>query len=378
MLKDPAMTDETAKLSLLPNGFVDILPPKADAEAAAISTLMHRFAAFGYDRVKPPLLEFEDSLLAEGPGARLAGETFRLMDPVSHRMLGIRSDITPQIARIAASRLADAPRPLRLTYANDALRTRAGQMRTERQFTQVGCEVIGDAGLETDIEICVLAVLGLKELGVRDITLDLNIPGFVARACADMDAPTKVQIFAAVTRREQAAVAKLSPLLGGVMTKGLRAVKIPAALKADVDHLCALEDGVRAALADLQITDVELSIDVLEQAGFEYHNRFGFTLFAGGVHGELGRGGGYEVRFAATRETAKGFTLYMDTVARSLKPAAPQKRLWVPMDVAWPEVLRLQAQGWVTVRGGENKSSMQNCTHVYANGTITANEGKKS
>ena len=82
------------------------------------------FAAHGYQRVKPPLLEFEDSLLA-GSGAAVADQTFRLMDPDSHRMMGLRADMTPQVARIAATRLAHLPRPLRLSYAGQCLRVRA-------------------------------------------------------------------------------------------------------------------------------------------------------------------------------------------------------------------------------------------------------------
>ena len=98
---------------LLPSGLRDVLPPTAAQEAAAIENLIAFFELNGYERVKAPLVEFEEGLLS-GAGAAIASETFRLMDPVSQRMMGIRPDITPQIARIATSRLADAPRPLRL------------------------------------------------------------------------------------------------------------------------------------------------------------------------------------------------------------------------------------------------------------------------
>ena len=101
---------------LLPAGLGDLLPPDAEREARAIGIAIERFAAFGYERVKPPLVEFEESLLG-GPGAALASQTFRLMDPVSQRMMGVRADMTVQVARIAATRLRKAPRPLRLCYA---------------------------------------------------------------------------------------------------------------------------------------------------------------------------------------------------------------------------------------------------------------------
>src|SRR3954465_9244344 len=111
------MTDDLPPNSaLLPAGLRDLLPPDAETEASAVEALMTVFAAHGYQRVKPPLLEFEDSLLA-GSAAALADQTFRIMDPDSQRMMGLRADTTPQVARIATTRLGAAPRPLRLSYA---------------------------------------------------------------------------------------------------------------------------------------------------------------------------------------------------------------------------------------------------------------------
>ena len=124
-----------AEKALLPAGLRDILAPDAAFEAAVVERVMACFAAHGYERVKPPLIEFEDGLLA-GPGAALASETFRLMDPVSQRMMGVRADMTLQVARIAASRLKNLPRPLRLSYAGQVLRVTGSQLRPERQFGQ--------------------------------------------------------------------------------------------------------------------------------------------------------------------------------------------------------------------------------------------------
>ncbi len=138
------MTDASRK-ALLPAGLQDLLPPDAAREAAAVEASMDCLAAHGYDRVKPPLIEFEESLLA-GPGAAMAPQTFRLMDPVSQRMMGVRADITVQIARIAESRLHRAERPLRLCYAGEVLRVKGDALRPERQFAQVGAELIGAGG----------------------------------------------------------------------------------------------------------------------------------------------------------------------------------------------------------------------------------------
>jgi hypothetical protein len=112
---------------LLPAGLMDLLPPEAEQEAALVEALMEGFARYGYERVKPPLLEFEEGLLA-GSGAAVAEQTFRLMDPVSQRMMGLRADTTPQVARIAATRLGLQARPLRLCYSGQVLRVRGTEL----------------------------------------------------------------------------------------------------------------------------------------------------------------------------------------------------------------------------------------------------------
>src|SRR5579862_8385767 len=156
--------------ALLPAGLRDLLPPDAAIEAAVVERLMAVLASHGYERVKPPLLEFETSLLG-GSGAAMAQETFRLMDPVSRRMIGIRADMTLQIARIAASRLIKSPRPLRLAYAGQVLRVHGTQLRPERQFGQIGAELIGSDAQVADAEVIGLAAETLAAIGVSSVSI---------------------------------------------------------------------------------------------------------------------------------------------------------------------------------------------------------------
>lgn len=378
-----------ADLALLPNGFADILPPRAESEARSVDVLMKTFRAFGYQRVKPPLLEFEESLLAAGVGEILAPETFRIMDPVSHRMLGVRSDVTPQIARIASSRMADAPRPLRLTYANDVLRSRGSQIRTERQFTQAGCEIIGGADtVDGDVEMCMLAIIGLKSLGIANITMDLNVPNFAARLVERTPDENAEILQKAIERRDYDAL---------MAAGGKASLKIAAAMKAsgpykkalpalqgifldedianDVVRLTLVCDGLEKALADLAYTDVSITIDVLEHAGFEYHKGLGFTLFAAQCSGELGRGGCYDVRFGTNSggEHANGFTLYMDTIGKICTFTTDEKKILVDARESWRTVVDLQAQGWVVLRADvENcgDAARFGCSFLYKDGKI--------
>src|SRR5258708_607948 len=155
---------ELARRALLPAGLRDVLPPEADQEAAAVHPLLAVFAASGYASVKPPLVEFEDSLLA-GSGAAMGPRTFRVMDPISQRMLALRADMTLQMARIAATRLRRLPRPLRLSYAGEVLRVKGDELRPERQVGQVGAELIGAQSAAADVEAGLLAAPAPQTVG---------------------------------------------------------------------------------------------------------------------------------------------------------------------------------------------------------------------
>ena len=197
--------------ALLPAGLEDILPPEAAQEAEAVEHLIGSFAAQGYERVKPPLLEFEETLLA-GAGAGVAQQTFRLMDPISQRMMGLRADMTPQVARIAAHRLGRAPRPLRLCYGGQVLRVRGSQLRSERQFGQVGAELIGAAQAEADAELVLLASEALTALGLEGLSIDVGLPPLVARLASALgiDDQTAGELRAALDHKDAAAVGALA------------------------------------------------------------------------------------------------------------------------------------------------------------------------
>src|SRR5258707_2458021 len=190
-------------ISGLPAGLADMLPGEAAFEGAMVERVMAVFAAWGYDRVKPPLIEFEDSLLS-GPGAAMAAHTFRLMDPVSHRMMGLRADITPQVARIAASRLKNSPRPLRLSYAGQVLRVKGEQMRPERQLGQAGIELVGATSAAADAEVVLLAVDALRQAGVPHLAVDLHLPTFTPTIPAAARIANQGPLIAGLARQEVA------------------------------------------------------------------------------------------------------------------------------------------------------------------------------
>lgn len=383
------MNFDPPNIALLPSGFVDLMPEDAEKEARAINSLMEIFEGYGYRRIKPPLLEFEDSLLAKGPGEALARDTFRLMDPVSHRMMGLRADITPQIARIVCTRLPREEGAMRLTYANDVLRTSAGQMRSSRQFTQVGCEIIRDDSAQSYAEALMLVILGLKALGLEDISIDLTIPrtlDLLIEALA-LSPEREQELRDKVGKRDRDGVLEmqekgLEPVLELLLHSGdasaaiqkAGALSLPSVTGYLLNKLKQVCDLLKSNLEDLGIENVNLTFDPFETKGFEYQDGIAFTVFSKSIRGELGRGGYYDVRFGAMDESASekaiGFTLYMDTIRPGVKFASDHKCIGVGRDVSWAEMEDLRGQGYRLMLVDDVKNAPPLCSFVYQNGKI--------
>jgi ATP phosphoribosyltransferase regulatory subunit len=339
---------------LLPAGLADVLPGDAAFEAAMVERVMAVFAAWGYDRVKPPLIEFEDSLLS-GPGAAMAAHTFRLMDPVSQRMMGLRADITPQVARIAASRLKNSPRPLRLSYAGQVLRVKGEQMRPERQLGQAGVELVGATSAAADAEVVLLAVDALRQAGVPNLAVDLNLPTLTPTILAAAGIANQGPLIAALDRKDVAAVRQLAgqetPLLEGLLRAigpasramaQLLALDLPQVAVAQRQRLVEVVNLIQAAAPDLALT-----IDPTDHRGFEYHTGITFSLLGRRVSGEFGRGGRY-VNQAG--EEATGFTLYLNTILAALPAPVATRRIFLPYGTKPDVAASLRAQGWVTLQ----------------------------
>lgn len=380
---------ELERKALLPAGLRDILPPEAAFEAEIRETLASAFASHGYDRVKPPLVEFEDSLMS-GAGAAVSKDTFRLMDPVSQRMMGVRADMTTQVARIALTRLGDSPRPLRIGYTGEVLRIRGTQLRPERQAAQVGAELIGSASAAADIEIIALAVDSLRAIGVPGLSVDLTIPPLVP-ALVDgfaMSEDRRAALREAIDRKDAAAVRELAgdaaDILGRLM-KGtgpgadalaiLRSLELPAAPQRELERLQTVLEGLRKRIPDLDVT-----VDPVENRGFEYHTGVAFTFFARGERSEIGAGGRYVASLNGAGndngEPATGFTLYVDPILRVLPEPEREPRVFVPSPEDFAAARDLRAKGWVTIPAlseaadSEAEARRLGCTHIWSGGQV--------
>lgn len=375
------MTEDTSpNPALLPSGLRDLLPPEAEVEAATVSALMDTFSAHGYQRVKPPLIEFEDGLLA-GSGAAVTEQIFRVMDPDTHRMMGVRADMTPQVARIAATRLAGRPRPLRLSYAGQCLRVRGSQIAPDRQVAQAGVELLGVDSAAADAEIVLVGAEALAGVGMGRVSFDLTLPQLAPTLLdeADIAGAARLALTRALDRKDAAAVAEHGGPLARLLTD-LLLVAGPVAPALEVLEaarlpplaagLCArLRQTVQAILH--QAPDIRLTLDPIEFRGFRYHTGVCVTVFAPGRHEELGRGGRY---VSGDGEPAAGLTLYPDAMLRALPPRATRRRAFLPWNTPREQGAALRESGFATLPAlsdgpdPDGEARRLGCTHILRDG----------
>ena len=353
---------------LLPSGFADRLPPHADAAAAVEAGVLAVAHSHGYERADPPLVEFADAL-----GSRLkAGalrDAVRFVDPVSQRTLAIRPDLTAQVARIAATRMAHHPRPVRLSYAGSILRLRAGELAPARERRQLGCELIGLDTVAAVQEVLGLAVEALAAAGATGLSIDLTLPDLVATLAAGplpvMDVQTLRDRLDAKDAGGVAAIApEYLPLIeaAGPFARALerlRAFDTTRVLGERLDGLSTLARGLEGRVA--------LTLDPTERHGFEYQSWLGFSLFVDGVAAEVGRGGTYTLLHeGGAEEAATGFSLFADALVASAAPPE-RRRLFLPIGTPAGTGAAMRGEGWVTVAAlaADDTPEAQLCTHLW-------------
>ncbi len=360
---------------LLPEGFRDRLPPQAEAAVRVARAMLDVMASNGYARVAPAIAEFESSLSARSGGAT-RNSLLRFTDPVSGHTLALRGDITVQVGRIATTRLADMPRPLRLCYHGQVLRLRARQLRPEREITQLGAELIGNDSVAAASEIVGMAVDALEAAGVKNITIDFTLPDLVETLATKALPLSPDQIDAVRAELDMKDAGGLSalgadaylPLLAATgpfaeAVEKLRAIDAGGALASRIAGLEAIAGSVAGRAT--------ITLDPTERHSFEYQNWFGFTLFAKGYTAALGRGGTYAIeRPHGGHEVATGFSLYPDPLIDMVADEGENRRLFLPAGTFPTKAAQMRADGWVTVAAlDENDSATSlGCAYVLNNG----------
>jgi ATP phosphoribosyltransferase regulatory subunit len=311
---------------LLPENIADVLPSEARKIEELRRALLDRFRAYGYEMVMPPLLEYIESLLTSG-GSDLNLRTFKLVDQLSGRTLGLRADTTPQVARIDAH-LLNRQGVTRLCYAGSVLHTRPRGLHATREQVQVGAELYGHAGLEADVEIQQLMLDVLRLAGFDSVRLDLCHAGVLA-ALFEHDpgaAAIGEALYEALAGKDVARLAELTRDLCAPVGDALRALP---ALYGDASVLDEARrclppwPEITRALNDLaflaaQVDGAEVTVDLADLRGYAYHSGVMFSAYVDGVPNAVARGGRYDhVGQAYGRaRPATGFSLDLREVAR--------------------------------------------------------------
>ncbi|HEV8259682.1 MAG TPA: ATP phosphoribosyltransferase regulatory subunit [Burkholderiales bacterium] len=350
---------------LLPEYIEDILP----GEAARVERLRRRildlFFSHGYELVIPPMLEYVDSLLT-GTGHDLDLRTFKLVDQLSGRLLGLRADITPQVARIDAH-LLNRQGVTRLCYSGTVLHTQPSGLLRTREPLQIGAELYGHAGLESDIEIQTLMLRALQAAGLKGIHLDLGhvsvFRALVTRASvapeqeAELfrvlqakDVPALRELSAGLDARTREALLLLPQLYGGAEVLATARQRLPA-----YPELGACLGLLEAIGTELSGEVEELCFDLAELRGYHYHSGVVFAAYAGARPEAIARGGRYDEvgRAFGRARPATGFTMDLRDLAdmgngdlNPMRVLAPYR----PHDAGLQaEVSRLRASGIIVV-----------------------------
>ena len=314
---------------ILPEHIEDILPAEAERIEALRRVLLDHFRGHGYRLVQPPLIEHLESLLT-GTGRDLELQTFKVVDPLSGRLLGLRADITPQVARIDAH-LLNEPGITRLCYAGSVLRTVPAGIGKTREVVQIGAELYGEPGIAGDREVIALLLSSLAAAGVRALHLDLGHVGVyraLANAAGIAGNGDDSELFAALRAKDVPAVGDLTARLPAAWRDALTALptlygparEVLAAARARLPDTPAIANALEAlaTLAQSAQPLVEaLHVDLADLTGYHYHTGAIFSVFTAGEANAIGTGGRYDgigKAFGRARP-ATGFTLDLRQLA---------------------------------------------------------------
>jgi ATP phosphoribosyltransferase regulatory subunit len=361
---------------LLPEYIEDVLPPEAARIERLRRALLDEFRTHGYELVAPPMLEYLESLLT-GTGHDLDLRTFKLVDQLSGRMMGVRADITPQVARIDAH-LLNREAVTRLCYCGSVLHTRPRGMDTTREPIQIGAEIYGHAGIESDLEIQRLLYRALSACGLSGARLDIGHVGIFRAICrrGGIDAALEADLHEALEAKDQPALEALARPLGAET----RAALLPlAALYGDpsvldrAEKLLPAYPEVASALADLRRlahdNHFEVSVDLADLRGYQYHSGVVFSAYAAGTNpnepAAVAVGGRYdEVGKAFGRSrAATGFSMDLRTLARVAPAGEERGAIRAPWEgnALQTEIQRLRAAGEVVIQALPGARDGENC-----------------
>ncbi|MEJ0004291.1 MAG: ATP phosphoribosyltransferase regulatory subunit [Pararobbsia sp.] len=311
---------------LLPENIADVLPSEARKLEELRRRVLDRFRSYGYELVMPPLLEYLESLLT-GSGADLDLRTFKLVDQLSGRSMGLRADITPQVSRIDAH-LLNRQGVTRLCYAGSVLQTRPRGMHATREPYQIGAEIYGHTGLEADVEVQQLMLDTLALIGLTDVRLDLCHAGVLAALLSDLrdGQAREYPLFAALAGKDVSLLRELTADLPAAKRDALLAlptlygdVTVIERARAILPKSAAIERALdELTFLAAQVDSADVTIDLADLRGYQYHSGVMLAAYVEGVPNAIARGGRYDHigELYGRARAATGFSLDLREVGR--------------------------------------------------------------
>lgn len=378
---------------LLPEGIEEILPPKASQLEGLCRDIVDLLSTWGYEFVIPPMLEYLESLLT-GTGEDLDLKTFKLTDQLSGRLMGLRADMTPQVARIDAH-LLKRDTPTRLCYLGSVLHTRPAYSGETRAPLQVGAELYGHAGMASDIEIVRLMLATLKLSGIDKTYIDLGHIG-IFRALSKQSSLNEGQQMTVFEILQRKARDELKQKLGEWQIKDAASLAMLDLIDMNGDtgilqeaekRFASISTTVRQDLEELQTlanaikdqSDVEIHIDLAELRGYHYHTGMVYTAYVHGQGEGIAFGGRYDdigLAFGRSRP-ATGFSTDVKSLVKYRSDKSPVvERIFAPANQGKKLeqlIAKLRSEGRVVVRelqGQQASATDMACTHtlIEANG----------
>lgn len=316
---------------LLPEGMEELLPEQAEQIEFLRRSLLKLYQRWGYRFVMTPLVEHLESLQV-GAGNDISRHTFKLIDEMTGRLLGVRADITPQVSRIDAHRLK-SDGPSRLCYAGPVLLTRPRELGGSRNPVQIGAELYGHSGKESDIEILELMLSSLKRTGLAEVSLDLGHVGVFRGLIKhfQIDSELESSLFDALQRKAKPEIEQILndkdcqkvfvslASLNGNETILSEAKKIVGGISSDVDSaLLAIEEIVEGL--KVRCPDVSIHLDFAELRGYQYHTGAIFSAYVPGYWQAIAQGGRYDDvgKVFGRSRAATGFSMDLRAICNML------------------------------------------------------------
>ena len=362
---------------LLPEGFKDEVSDKVFVEHQYKNTIINLFQSYGYELVKPPLIEFQNNITDTN--------NFNIIVKKNEKKLILRDDITMQISRLSLSRLFEKNRPLKLCYYGEVVRKKGSMLRPERQFLQIGAECIGEKNILADVEMMELAFSSLSLVGIKNISIEISSRIFLDKFYFSIRNSKNIDEIRRLIKLKDLKAAlnllntknrnhlkNIFSCTGNYFEKEKKLDKLKIG-KISINEIKNIKNIIKIFYKNNK--KVKIFLDLCEIDDKNYHKGIRFTFFADNVRGEIAKGGRYLSKNTDKEDDSTGFTCYMDTILRASSTKHVTKKIMIPFIINKNKKKQLISKGYTVITHFDdikktyNRAKEQNC-QFYLIGNI--------